>query len=314
MIEGAMCTIGLACAQWIGFGFFFFGNDPRQWRPVVALQCAPALIVFFMIMFLPESPRWLVKKGRMDEAHYILSRLADKPMDHPDVIEDLESIKASFESQKGAAPFHYRELLEGGKTQTFRRVLLGFFIQSAQQISGINMVATYANTIIASSFHFNSETSHLLAACVGTEYAMCSCLSLLFIERVGRRKIFMITAAGMSLSFVVISALLSTGGRTEQLAGAAFLFVFNSFFGFAWVGGPFLYSAEIAPLRVRAHANAIASSGNWIFCFIVVMTIPASFANLGWKTYIIYAIFNACFVPVIYFFLRTFTFCINANV
>jgi MFS family permease len=205
MIEGAMCTIGLACAQWLGYGFFFFGDDPRQWRPVVALQCAPALLVFCLIMLLPESPRWLVKVNRMDEAHYVLARLADKPMDHPDVIEDLESIRASFESQKGAAPFHYRELFENGKTQTFRRICLGFFIQSAQQISGINMVATYANTIIASSFGFNSETSHLLAACVGTEYAICSCLSLLFIERVGRRKIFMITAAGMSASFIIIS-------------------------------------------------------------------------------------------------------------
>jgi len=66
----------LACAQWIGFGFFFFGNDPRQWRPVVALQCAPALIVFFMIMFLPESPRWLVKKGRNGRSTLHLSRLA----------------------------------------------------------------------------------------------------------------------------------------------------------------------------------------------------------------------------------------------
>jgi hypothetical protein len=179
--------------------------DPRQWRPVVAIQCAPALIVLCLILLLPESPRWLVKKGRTEEAHYILSRLADKPMEDPDVIEDLESIKASFESQKGAAPFRYKELFEGGKTQTFRRVLLGFFIQSAQQISGINMVATYANTIIASSFHFDSQTSHLLAACVGTEYALCSCLSLLFIERVGRRKIFMITAAGMSMSFIIIS-------------------------------------------------------------------------------------------------------------
>lgn len=207
MIEGAMCTIGLACAQWIGYGFFFFGNDPRQWRPVVALQCAPALIVFCLILLLPESPRWLVKKGRFDEAHYVLHRLADKPMDDPDVIEDLESIKASFEAQKGATPFKYKELLEGGKTQTFRRVLLGFFVQSAQQISGINMVATYANTIIASSFDFDSQMSHLLAACVGTEYAMCSCLSLLFIERVGRRKIFMITAAGMSASFIIISYL-----------------------------------------------------------------------------------------------------------
>jgi hypothetical protein len=81
------------------------------------------------------------------------------------------------------------------------------------------------------------------------------------------------------------------------------LFVFNTFFGLAWVGGPFLYSAEIAPLRTRAQINGVSAAANWIFCFIVVMTIPPSFANIGWKTYIVYAVLNASFIPIIYFFL-----------
>ncbi|GAO49668.1 hexose carrier protein [Saitoella complicata NRRL Y-17804] len=303
MIEGAMCTIGVACSLWVGYGAYFLQPSQAAWRLPVAIQCIPAVTVFVCIMFLPESPRWLIKHGHIEEATEILSRLVDKPIDHPDVVEERDQIVATFEAQKGEKPFSYRELLEGGKTQTFRRVALGFFIQSAQQLSGINMVSTYANKIITDSFGLPSEMSHLLAAAGGTEYAICSCISAFLVEYFGRRRMFMWTAAGMAASFCIIPALLSTGSRTNQLVGAGFLFVFNTFFGLCWVGGPFLYSAEIAPLRVRSQANAIASAGNWIFCFIVVMIIPPAFANIGYHTYIIFAIINASFIPVIYFYL-----------
>jgi len=123
------------------------------------------------------------------------------------------------------------------------------------------------------------------------------------IEGLGRRRAFMWTATGMAACFVVIPILLSTSARSNQLAGAGLLFLFNTFFGLAWVGGPFLYAAEIAPLRARAPCAALGSVSNWTFCFLVVMTIPVSFANLGWKTYIYYGVFNALFVPIIYFFL-----------
>jgi len=88
-----------------------------------------------------------------------------------------------------------------------------------------------------------------------------------------------------------------------QLAAAGLLLLFNTFFGLAWVGGPFLYSAEIAQLRSRAQINGVATAANWYFCFVVVVTIPPSFANIGWKAYIIYAVLNASFIPIIYFFL-----------
>lgn len=195
---------------------------------------------------------------------------------------------ASFESQALLAPFSYRELFESGKTKTFYRVSIALFIQSAQQLSGINMVSTYANKILQESFQLSADMSHLIAAMGGLEYALCSLLSVLLIEGLGRRKAFIITAAGMAGSFAVIAGLTSTEERTNQLIAAGFLFLFNTFFGLAWVGGPFLYSAEIAPLRCRSEANAIASAGNWLFCFVVVMIIPPAFANIGWKTASLY--------------------------
>lgn len=182
------------------------------------------------------------------------------------------------------APFSYRELFENGKTKTLYRVAIGTFIQAAQQLSGINMVSTYANKILQESFNLSPSMSHFIAAMGGLEYALCSLLSVLLIEGLGRRKSFMITAAGMGACFAIIAGLTSTTDRTSQLVAAGFLFLFNTFFGLAWVGGPFLYSAEIAPLRCRSQANAIASAGNWLFCFVVVMIIPPAFANIGWKT------------------------------
>jgi sugar porter (SP) family MFS transporter len=302
MFEGGILIVGLACGQLLGYGFFF-AKGQVQWRAPVGIQILPATVVFSLIMFLPESPRWLIKHGMFDEGNYNLRMLRDWDEDDPRLVQERESIVASFEAQKGDAPFQYRELFSGGKTQTFRRMMLGVFMQAAQQLTGINMVSTYANQILGTTFNFSPETAHLIAALTGVEYAVCALLAVFFIEGLGRRKTFMLTSGGMCICFIVISILLSRGGRTNELIATGFLFVFNSIFGFAWVGGPYLYSAEIAPLRSRAQCNAVANGSNWLFTFLIVMTIPVSFATIGWKTYIYYAIFNACFIPVLYFFM-----------
>jgi hypothetical protein len=215
---------------------------------------------------------------------YVLSKLRDLPSDHPDLVFERNAIIASFEAQAEMAPFSYSELLDMGKTKTFHRVAIGIFIQSAQQISGINLVSTYANKILQESFGLQAGMAHLIAAMGGLEYALCSLLSVFLIEGLGRRRAFLWTTIGMSSCFAIIAGLQSTDLRACKLAAAGFLFLFNTFFGLAWVGGPFLYSAEIAPLRCRAQANALASAANWLFCFVVVMIIPPAFENIGWKT------------------------------
>ncbi|KAI5204437.1 general substrate transporter [Aureobasidium subglaciale] len=302
MIEGGLQTFGVACGQLVGYAFYFVSGQ-AQWRVPVGIQLAPALIVFLCINFLPESPRWLIKHGLISEATHNLAKLRGLELDDPILLEERDSIVASFESQAEMEPFSYRELFQNGKTKTFYRVAIGLFIQSAQQLSGINMVSTYANKILQESFDLSPSLSHFVAAMGGLEYTLCSLVSVFLIEGLGRRKSFLWTAFGMGACFCIIGGLTSTTDRTNQLVGAGFLFLFNTLFGLAWVGGPFLYSAEIAPLRCRSQANAIASAGNWLFCFVVVMIIPPAFASIGWKTYIIFAIFNFCFCPIIYFFL-----------
>ncbi|KAB5549435.1 general substrate transporter [Coniochaeta sp. 2T2.1] len=279
MIEGGLQTFGVACGQLIGYGFFFVKGQ-AQWRVPVGIQLIPAFV-----------------------ATENLCKLRGLGRDDPVLVAERDGIIASFEAQSQLAPCSYRELFQGGKTRNFYRIAIGTFIQSAQQLSGINMVSTYANKILQESFNLSPSMSHFIAAMGGLEYALCSILSVLLIEGLGRRKAFMITAGGMAACFAIIAGLTSTSDKTCQLVTAGFLFLFNTFFGLAWVGGPFLYSAEIAPLRCRSQANAIASAGNWLFCFVVVMIIPPAFANIGWKTYIIFAIFNFLFVPIIYFFL-----------
>lgn len=180
MIEGGLQTSGVACGQWVGYGFLF-AKGQTQWRGPVGIQLIPAVIVFGFIMFLPESPRWLIKHGMLAEGSYNLSKLRGLPEDHPLLVEERESIIASFEAQKSEAPFSYKELFQNGKTQTFRRVCLAFFIQAAQQLSGINLVSTYANQILSDSFDLDAGMSHLIAACGGAEYAICSLLSVLLI-------------------------------------------------------------------------------------------------------------------------------------
>ncbi|OQD72417.1 hypothetical protein PENDEC_c021G02411 [Penicillium decumbens] len=285
MIEGGLQTFGVACGQLIGYGFLYVKGQ-AQWRIPVGIQLVPAFIVFIFINFLPESPRWLIKHGRIQEGTYNLSKLRGLPTSHPDLVTELDAIIASFEAQAELAPFSYKEMLDMGKSKTFHRVAIGVFMQAAQQISGINMVSTYANKILQESFDLDTSTSHLIAAMGGLEYALCSLLSVLLIEGLGRRRAFLSTTVGMSCCLAVIAGLQSTDSRTCKLTAAGLLFLYNTFFGLAWVGG-----------------TAIASAANWLFAFVVVMIIPPAFQNIGWKTYIIFAVINACFIPVIYFFL-----------
>ena len=141
MIEEGLQTTGVACGQWIGYASFFT-KGRVQWQMPVAIQLIPAAIVFCMIMFLPEPPRWLIKNGMFKETTQNLCALRGLPASDPALETELQSIIASYEAQKAEAPFSYKELFQNDKTQTFRRVCLGFSIQAAQQLSGINLVSS----------------------------------------------------------------------------------------------------------------------------------------------------------------------------
>jgi hypothetical protein len=158
-----------------------------------------------------------------------------------------------------------------------------------QQISGINLITYYAANIYENEIGLSGFLSRILAACNGTEYFLASFIAVFTIEKIGRRPLMLFGAVGMSLSMVVLAVTNWHGGGPAGIVAAAFLFIFNTFFAIGWLGMTWLYPAEIVPLRIRAPANALATSANWAFNFMVVMITPVSFSSIGYQTYIIFA-------------------------
>lgn len=301
MMEGSLITAGITISYWIDFGMHFVDPNSASWRFPIAFQIFFALIILGFVMFLPESPRWLIFKGYEDEATEVLSAILDKPADDPYVRSEFTAIKDTVLLTEGVA---FRDLFTMDENRHFHRVVLAYVNQMFQQISGINLITYYAANIFQEYLRMSSFLSRLLAALNGTEYFIASLLPIFIVERVGRRPLMLIGAAGMCVGMVALAICVHFAENNTHAAAAAafFLFFFNTFFAWGWLGMTWLYPAEIVPLRIRAPANALSTSANWLFNFTVVMISPPAFTHIGYKTYIIFAVINFVIFPVVYFF------------
>ncbi|UZJ51037.1 hypothetical protein CBS101457_000357 [Exobasidium rhododendri] len=328
MVEGLLITGGICMAYWIDFAFYWLDPGSRftkgeydpldyphrsaAWRVPIAWQillCIPTLITIWM----PESPRWLLMKGRDDEARQVMAALDELPLDDPEIDLKMDEIRDSLAA---AGKTGLGDLFKQGKEKNFHRAMLAFIIQAGQQVTGINLITYYAGTIFQNNIGMSPLIARIVAACNGTEYFLASFIAVYTIESFGRRKLMLFGAAGMSLSMVVLAATTSpaalkpvdgvTTSHAPAYVAAVFLFVFNSFFAIGWLGMTWLYPAEITPLSIRAAANGVSTASNWIFNFMVVLITPIAFATIGYQTYIIFAVINAAlFVMTYYVFPET---------
>ncbi|OAA53333.1 General substrate transporter [Cordyceps fumosorosea ARSEF 2679] len=311
MLSGALISGGIMIAYWIDFGFYFLEGSVR-WRFPIAFQSFFTLIVMWGLMYLPESPRWLAMHGRMDEAASVTARLLGKSIDDEETRQEVQNIIDGIEAQGAQGKFSNKELLTGGPSQNLRRTLIGIAAQFGQQICGINLITYYATFLFENSLGFSAEMSRLLAAANGTEYFLASLVALPLIEKSGRRTLMLFGAFGMMASMAILAGTVSTGttlpngapklDTTYGVTATVFLFVFNTFFAIGWLGMTWLYPAEMTNLRIRIQANALSTCSNWLSNFLIVMITPPAFAKLGYRTYIMFAVFNAAIIPVVWFF------------
>ncbi|KAL9085791.1 MAG: hypothetical protein Q9165_007423 [Trypethelium subeluteriae] len=321
MIEGAMITGGICISYWIDFGMSFAKNSTASWRFPIAFQIVFALIILATVTRLPESPRWLILKGRENEAMDVLAALSNLGPEDPFIHNEFAAIK---DTVLEASKFGFSDLFTMGmhfssrttlllvsdpetdeptdENRNFHRVVLAYVNQMFQQISGINLITYYAETVFEEYIGLDPFISRILAACNGTEYFLASWIAVGLVERSGRRTLMLIGAAGMSGSMAILAGATSHKGHGTGILAATFLFVFNTFFAIGWLGMTWLYPAEIVPLRIRAPSNALSTSANWIFNWLIVVITPIAFANIGYKTYIIFCVINAFIFPVVYFF------------
>lgn len=246
MVEGALITGGICISYWLDFGFSFlepstiswvseFGGGRRRWyqsladtpqRFPIAFQIVFALIILAFILELPESPRWLILKGKEDEAVNVLAALSDRSIDDPYVAGEFAAIKDTvLEMQQGS----FRDLFTMGPDRNFHRVCLGYVNQVFQQISGINLITYYAANIYQQNIGLSGFLSRILAAANGTEYFLASWIAVFIIEKVGRRSLMLFGAAGQAASMAILAGTTAYPGNATGIVAAAFLFIFNTF-------------------------------------------------------------------------------------
>jgi sugar porter (SP) family MFS transporter len=298
-----ICICGVTSSYWIGYAFSFV-DGPAQWRFPVAFQAVFSIAILFLTAILPESPRWLEQHGHSEDAKVVIARLAGQNigLEDPRVIELHNQIKHAIADEAEAGKASWNEMFGGGNMQNGRRIILCLLAGLGCQMSGINLITQYAPKIFQESIGMSRHLSQLVAGFNSLEYMLACIPPIFYIEKVGRRKILMAGAVGQCLTMLILAVTVANGNYAAGIVGAAMLFLFNTVFAQAWLTAPWLYASEICTLRLRARGAAVASAGFWIINFTVVEFTPSAIKNIGWQTYIIFAVFNAVFVPTVYFF------------
>ncbi|KAB8233750.1 general substrate transporter [Aspergillus alliaceus] len=298
--DGIFIGAGIAISLWIDFGFYFVKGNSVSWRFPLAFQVILSLIVMAFITVFPESPRWLVKMGRQEEAREILAALADQEPHAEDINMALRDIERSLALSGSGS---WKDMLTMGEQRLFHRTVLAAAGQMFQQMCGINLITFYATTIFEQYLGLSPIQSRILAASMTLTQPLGGFLAFFTIDRLGRRALMLWSAAGMSASMAVLAGTTSVKDSTGTLVAAVvFLFVFEFIFTVGYSGLTFLYATEVAPLQLRAAISAVSTAAVWTFNFLLAEVTPVGFNTIGYQYYIIFAVLNAAIVPVVYFF------------
>nr|XP_023883405.1 probable inositol transporter 2 isoform X1 [Quercus suber]XP_023883406.1 probable inositol transporter 2 isoform X2 [Quercus suber] len=182
-----------------------FTKAPGTWRWMLGVAGLPALLQFALMIFLPESPRWLYRKGREEEAKAILEKIYPAHQLETEMQALHESVEAEIKETGSAGKITYSELW---KTKTVRRGLIaGVGLQIFQQFVGINTVMYYSPTIIQLAGIASNQTALLLSLVTSGLNAAGSIASIYFIDRTGRRKLAAISLAGVVISLGLLSGI-----------------------------------------------------------------------------------------------------------
>ncbi|KAH8883793.1 sugar transporter [Thozetella sp. PMI_491] len=294
---------GIAISAWVNFGLSFVDENSVSWRLPLAMPGFFALTVFCLTPLFPESPRWLASKHRLAEAKDSLRIIAGT--DHKDEVAIESQLKRIVESREKEASNQrgFADLFRPSKERLFYRTCLAIFVNFGAQMAGPAVISYYGTTIFRDSLGLPSHQASLLNAGVLTWKIVAALIPFFTVDRVGRRPLFMISSAGMSLAMIGLAVSVAYIERRAASVVATFLlFFYMTFFPIGFLGANFLYSSEISPQDLRVHLSAVGTATHWLFNFVVAEITPISFVTIGWKYYIVYASVSAFVIPVVYFF------------
>jgi len=282
-----MITIGILVAFLSDTAFSYSGN----WRWMLGVIAIPGALFLLGVLLLPDSPRWLMMRGRRAEAVVVLTRLRG---DAAVVVSEVADIEEQLKTpQRGWHLFL--------QNSNFRRsVGLGVLLQVMQQFTGMNVVMYYAPRIFE-GMGYNTESQMWFTAIVGLVNVLATFIAIGLVDRLGRKPILYIGFTVMALGLGVVGTMMHLGIRThvEQMFTVAMLLTF--IVGFAMSAGPLIWTlcSEVQPLKGRDFGIGCSTFTNWIANMIVGVTFLSLLNGIGnAATFWLYAGLNLVFLVI----------------
>ena len=241
--------------------------DLESWRPMFLVGVIPAIILFIGMLTLPETPRFLIGKGKDKEGRRILKRIEEPELVEPAIAKMKEDIKLAEESGKSWSEIFSPWL----RTPLF--IAIG--IMFVQQFVGINTVIYYSPVIFENA-GFGSKTAAIAASVsVGAVNVLFTIVSMTVIDKIGRRKLYFIGTSGIVVSLVALAisfAFQESLGDMMKWFTIGFVLLYIIFFAVSLGPLGWLIISEIFPLKVRGVGMSIGALSNWLFNAIVTFT------------------------------------------
>ncbi len=259
--------------------YLLVGTGENNWRWMLLVMAAPAVLLFFSLFLVPESPRWLIAQGRSMEALKVLIKTSGKENATKELFEITGTLDVLEESR-------FIELLE---PQIKPLLFIGIILAVFQQITGINTIMYYAPKIFANIGQSN-DSALLQTILIGGTNLFFTLVAMVLIDRFGRKKLIIIGSTGMMVMLSGLSALFFMK-ETSGILVLVFILGYIAFFAASLGPALWVVAAELFPNRLRSKGMSIAIVSLWIACTIVTIAFPIMLEKLsGGVTFLIFAL------------------------
>jgi len=278
-------VIGILVTNVINYSLRNMGDN--AWRWMFGLGAIPSGLFFTGALFLPESPRWLVKAGKQSEAQKILAKIGGDGF----AASSINTIRQSLSSTKAVG---YSAVF---KKAVLPAVLTGIVLAVFQQLCGINVVFNYTSSIFA-SIGVSQDRQLQQTVFIGCVNLVFTLLAMLLVDKLGRKPLMLLGAAGLAVLYVIVANMLSTG--SPQVSW----FLLGAIGTYAMTLAPvtWILIAEIFPTGIRSAASSVAILALWAAYFILVFSFPPLFERFADHTFYIYA--AVCFAGFFFVWAR----------
>lgn len=284
--------------------------DHSAYRIPISIQFIWSFILTCGLFYLPESPRWYLRRGEDVKAAKSLQRLTGVPADHPEISQEIEDIKVSLRAEQEIGSASWADCFKMGQNKILLRTFSGMALQAWQQLTGVNFIFYYGTTFFTASGIKNPFLTTIATNVVNVGMTVPGILA---VDRVGRRKLLLIGAAGMCVCEYLVAILgvtLSKENTSGQQAIVAFVCIYIAFFASTWGPIAWVVIGEIFPLNIRGKGVALSAASNWLFNWAIGYATPflvnpgAGNANLQSKVFFIWGstclgcfVFSYFFIP-----------------